>query len=114
MNLQRIKDFLQNYLDTVVEPKVNDKRSELDLEPIEFSVHDVLKGSFQPPTIHVFLDSEPVLKKGFGAKPYVVMMMSEVEKDISGFFKIFSINFKIKVHWNKRPLFKNDSLHATD
>ena len=104
MDLKKIKGFLQNYLDTVVSPKINEKREILNLDPIQFSIYDVIKGSYQPPIIHVFLHTEPQIKKGFGMKPHVTMMMGDVEKDIEGFFKVFSINYKIKVHWNKLPI----------
>ena len=114
MDLERIKNFLQNYLNSVVEPKVNSKRNELGIEPIRFIVYDILKGSYQPPIIHVFLDTEPTIKKTATLKPHAVMMLNEVEKDITSFFKIFSINFKMKVHWNKRPIFKNDTLYSED
>jgi hypothetical protein len=29
-----------------------------------------------------------------------------VEKDVEDFFKLLSIDNKIKVHWNKRPFFR--------
>ena len=114
MNYDKIRDFLQNYLDTVVAPRVNEKWSNWKSKPLEFSVHDILKGSYQPPIIHVFLDTEPEIKKSASLKPWAVMMLGEVEKDISSFFKVFSINFKVKVHWNKRPIFKNDTIHTED
>ena len=114
MNLERIKEFLQNYLDTVVSPKVNEKREKLKLQPIEFTVFEILKGSYQPPIIHVFLHTEPEIKKSPSLKPYAVMMLKEVEKDIEGFLKVFSINNKVKVHWNKTPILKNDTIHSTD
>ena len=114
MNLERIKGFLQNYLDTVVSPGVNQRREKSGLEPFEFTVFDILKGSYQPPIIHVFLDTEPQIKKSSSLKPHAVMMLGEVEKDISGFFKVFSINYKVKVHWNQKPIFKNDTLHSTN
>jgi hypothetical protein len=41
-------------------------------------------------------------------------MLKEVEKDIEGFLKVFSINNKVKVHWNKTPILKNDTIHSTD
>jgi hypothetical protein len=41
-------------------------------------------------------------------------MMKRVEKDIEDFFKMFSIISPTKVHWNKRPLLKNDSIHTED
>ena len=114
MNLERIKGFLQNYLDTVVSPKINQKREKSGLEPFEFTVFDILKGSYQPPIIHVFLYTEPEIKKTLSLKPHAVMMLAEVEKDIEGFLKVFSINNKIKVHWNRTPIFNNGTIQTND
>jgi hypothetical protein len=89
MNLDRIKEYLGNYLNSVLIPKINTD------EPISMNVNDVLKGSYQPPIYHVFIDIEPhdTLKS----------TLKQTESDIADFFKIFSINNRIKVHWNKRP-----------
>jgi hypothetical protein len=114
MDFERIKYFLQSYLDTVVTPRINEKYSQNLSEEINLFVHEIVKGSYQPPIIHVFLDSEPEIRKTTASKPWVIMMMGQVDKDITGFFKVFSINFKVKVHWNKRPIFKNDSLYTED
>lgn len=114
MEINSIKRLLQNYLDTVVTPKFNEKRVEFGLEPVEMSVYEILKGSYQPPIIHVFLDTEPIIKKTYGMKPFVVMSMGWVENEINNFMKIFSIDNKIKIHWNKRPLFNNATLSADD
>jgi len=93
MNLNRIKEYLSNYLNSVLLPKVSS-----DI-PISMEVMDVLKGSYQPPIYHVFINIEPhdTLKS----------TLKQTESDIADFFKIFSINNKIKVHWNKRPSFKD-------
>ena len=114
MKIESIKKYLQNYLDSVLNERYSKKREERGLSPIEFQVYDIVKGSYQPPIINVFLDSEPEMKRSFANKPWAKMFMNEVEKDIENFMKSVSIRFKIKVHWNKRPIFKNDSLHTTD
>jgi len=112
MDLERLKEFLQNYINTVVEPKIREKRESEGFEPVEFQVNQILKGSYQPPIIHVFMDTEPIIKKTFGLKPHASMLLSSVEKDIINFFRIFSINLNVKVHWNKRPIFNNETLSA--
>ena len=112
MSLEKIKEFLQNYLDTVLNSRYSEITEERGFGPIEFTVHDVVMGSYQPPIIHVFLDSEPVMKKSSSNKPWAVMLMGNVDKDIQDFMKALSINFKIKVHWNKRPIFDNETLSA--
>lgn len=94
MEFDRIKEFLQDYLDTVVLPASNSERS----EPLSMNVKSILKGSYQPPIIHVFIDVEPHWTTR--------MSLSGIERDISNFFKVFSINFRVKIHWNKSPNLK--------
>ena len=103
MNLDKITIYLQNYLDSVVITRVNDEFPSEDNDvPVKMEVHKILKGSYQPAIYHVFIDVEPpsTLKSS----------LKKAEADIADFFKIFSINNRIKVHWNKRPSFKNNSL----
>ena len=94
MELDRIKEFLQDYLDTVVLPVSNAERN----EPLTMNVKSILKGSYQPPIIHVFIDVEP--------HTTTKMSLTGIEKDISNFFQVFSINFRVKIHWNKSPNMK--------
>lgn len=94
MEFDRIKEFLQDYLDTVVLPVSNAERN----EPLTMNVISILKGSYQPPIIHVFINVEPHWTPR--------MSLSGIERDISNFFKVFSINFRVKIHWNKSPNLK--------
>ena len=89
MELEKVKKHLQNYLDSVLLPKVNKERTEKEKESIELNVHSILKGSYQPPIYHVFIDVEPhhTLRAD----------LKKCETDIADFFKMFSINSKIKV-----------------
>ena len=80
MEFERIKGFLQDYLDTVVLPRSNSERN----EPISMEVKSILKGSYQPPIIHVFINVEPHWTPR--------MSLTGIEKDISNFFKVFSIS----------------------
>ncbi len=112
MDKELIKQYLQGYLKTVIEPNVNSQRDEKGLKPMQFDLYDILKGSYDSQIIHVFLDSEPSVKKGAGLKPHTIMMMDRVQKDIINFLKIFSITNKVKVHWNQRPLFNNETLSS--
>lgn len=102
MEFDRIKQFLQDYLDTVVLPVENTKRNEHSPSwrflPITMDVKSILKGSYQPPIIHVFIDVQP------HSTPK--MSLSGIETDISNFLKVFSINYKPKIHWNKSPNLK--------
>ena len=90
-DFERIEGFLQNYLDTVVLPTSNSERK----EPLTLKVSHILKGSYQPPIIHVFINVEPHWTTR--------MSLTGIERDITNFFKIFSINNRIKIHWNKSP-----------
>jgi len=103
MDADRIKKHLQNYLDSVVTQRVKNDLPEG--EDIKFTVHDILKGSFNPPIIHVFIDTEP---ESFVSKGWDVptSKYKSVERDVEDFFKLLSIVNKIKIHWNKRPFFK--------
>jgi hypothetical protein len=103
MTPDRIKEYLQNYLDNVIIPKVNREfPSEENDGPLKMEVHKILKGSYQPTIYHVFIDVEPpsTLKSS----------LKKTENDIDDFFKVLSINNRIKVFWNKRPIFKDDNL----
>jgi hypothetical protein len=101
MELEKIKYYLQTYLDDVISPNINKELVGEEDEPIKMNVFQILKGSYQPPIYHAFIDIEPNWEGSYRKK---------MENDISDFFKIFSINNRIKVHWNKRPSFKNGSL----
>jgi hypothetical protein len=114
MEIELVKKYLQNYLDFVLNERYTKKKKALGFSPIEFRVHDIIKGSYQPPMIHVFLDSEPEMKRSMANKPWATMFMNEVERDIENFMSSISIPYKIKVHWNKRPIFKNETLHTKD
>jgi len=109
MNLEKIKEYLQNYLNDVILPNINRLQKILTddslVEPITMNVTDVLKGSYQPPIYHVFIQIEPhdTLKS----------LLKKSETDIADFFKLFSINNKIKVHWNKSPAFKDKKFYGT-
>jgi hypothetical protein len=103
MNLEKIKSYLQVYLDDVISPKINKELVGEEDEPIKMDVFQVLKGSYQPPIYHIFIDIEPNWDGSYRKK---------IENDITDFMKIFSINNKIKIHWNKRPASKDSELHA--
>ena len=104
MNLEKIKSYLQVYLDDVISPKINKELVGEEDEPIKMDVFQVLKGSYQPPIYHIFIDIEPNWDGSYRKK---------IENDITDFMKILSINNKIKVHWNKRPALKDSELYLT-
>ena len=99
MEVEKIKKFLQSYLDSVIVPKANKElASEENDEPIKIGVFQILKGSYQPPIYHAFIDIEPNWDGSYRKK---------IENDISDFMKVLSIRNKLKIHWNKRPEIKD-------
>lgn len=99
MDTNKIEKYLQAYIDNVIVPKANKElASEENDEPIKMKVFQVLKGSYQPPIYHAFIDIEPNWDGSYRKK---------IENDISDFMKILSIPNKLKVHWNKRPALKD-------
>ena len=104
MEVEKIKKFLQSYIDSVIVPKVNKElASEENDEPIKMEVFQVLKGSYQPPIYHVFIDIEPNWDGSYRKK---------IENDVNDFMKILSIPNRLKIHWNKRPAFKDSDLYG--
>ena len=97
MEIEKLEKYLQTYLDDVISPNINQELVGEEDEPIKMNVFQILKGSYQPPIYHAFIDMEPNWEGSYRKK---------IENDISDFMKILSINNKLKVHWNKRPSFK--------
>jgi hypothetical protein len=96
MDLEKIKNYLQTYLDAVLTPTINKELVGEEDERITLTVHALRKGSYQPPIFHIFIDIDPNWQGS---------LLKRLEKNIEDFIKIFSIKNKVKVHWNKRPLF---------
>lgn len=107
MEIELLKKYLQVYLDDVIIPKINKELVGEEDEPITMKVYDIVKGSHQPPIHHIFIDMYPSWKGS---------LLKIIENDIRHFMKMFSLNFPIKIHWDKRPAFKNteksDSLYG--
>jgi predicted GTPase len=104
MELEKIKGYLQTYLDDVISPNLNKELVGEEDEPIKMDVFEILKGSYQPPIYHIFIDIKPNWEGSYRKK---------IENDISDFMKILSIPYRIKIHWNKRPSLKNKDLYGT-
>lgn len=99
MTTEKIKEYLQTYIDQVMTDKSDDELGEITL-----NVYDVVMGSYNPPMIHVFIDTDPKINTRGWDVPH--RTDRKFEKDISDFFNMLSIPNKIKIHWDKRPVFK--------
>jgi hypothetical protein len=98
MDSDKIEKYLQAYIDTAIVPKINKElASEENDKLTKMKVFQVLKGSYQPPIYHVFIDIEPNWES----------YRKKTEIYISDFMKILSIPYRIKIHWNKRPSIKD-------
>ena len=98
MDSDKIEKYLQAYIDTAIVPKINKElASEENDKLTKMKVFQVLKGSYQPPIYHVFIDIEPNWE----------IYRKKTENYISDFMKILSIPYRIKIHWNKRPSIKD-------
>lgn len=96
MEIEKIQDYLQNYLNDVLTPSINKELVGEEDKPITLTVYTLRLGSYNPPIFHVFIDIDPNWKGS---------ILKRMERDIEDFIRIFSINNKVKVHWNKRPAF---------
>lgn len=100
MELEKLKGYLQTYLDNVITPTINKELVSDEDEPITLSAHALIMGSYKPPMLHVFIDIDPNWNGS---------ILNRVEKDIEDFIRIFSIDNRVKIHWNKRPFFRNSN-----
>lgn len=103
MKTDKVKEYLQRYLDSALHKKAAN---------INFTVHDVVKGTYNPPMIHVFIDTDPETTTDTWDTPN--RANRKFDSYIEDFFQMLSIPNKIKVHWNKRPIFKKGKEYDKD
>lgn len=94
MELEKVKKYLQVYLDDVITPKVNSELVGDDDEPITLKVHDIKQKEHRQNEIVVFLDMEPNWSGG--------SITDKLDDDIIGFMRMIGYNDWIIVAWNKR------------
>jgi hypothetical protein len=109
MKLEKLKEYLQNYFDTVITPRFLEEPNDDGIE--SFTVYNVVKGSYQPPIIHVFIDSLPINNHPLDSTK---SKLRQMETDVKDFIKMFSVKNPVKVHLNKRPLFKKGKSYSVD
>ena len=94
MDLNKVKEYLQIYLDEVIEPKVNRELVGEGDEPIKIKVYDIKQKEHRKNEIVVFLDMEPDWSHG--------SITNKLDDDIIGFMRMIGYNDRIIVAWNKR------------
>ena len=97
MEIHKIEKYLQNYLDDIVSPKINDELVGEDDEPIKFSVYKVTHGESNPNRINFFLNMEPDYSKG--------SITHKMNMDLLRFRNMLGIEKKLHVYWNKNQEF---------
>ena len=96
MEIDKIKKYLQRYLDDVITPEINNELVGEDDEPIKLSVHKITYGNANPNRINFFLDMDPDWTKG--------SYTYKINSDISSFFKMLGLDNSLHIYWNQRPL----------
>jgi hypothetical protein len=94
MELEKVKKYLQVYLDDIITPKVNSELVGEEDEPITIKVYDIKQKEFNPDEIVVFLDMEPDWSRG--------SITDKIDDDIISFMRMMGYNNWIIVAWNKR------------
>jgi hypothetical protein len=97
MEIEKIKKYLQVYLDDVITPEINQELVGENDEPIIISIYKINFGETNPNRINFFLDMDPDWSKG--------SFTNKIQKDIARFFKMLGVNKTLHIYWNKRPLF---------
>lgn len=97
MNVDKIKKYLQVYLDDVITPEINNELVGEDDEPIRITIYKINFGESNPNRINFFLDMDPDWSKG--------SFTNKINSDISGFFRMLGVDKNLHIYWNKRPLF---------
>ena len=98
MELEKIKKYLQVYLDDVITPQINDELVGEDDEPIKISIYKINFGEANPNRINFFLDMDP---DWWTKGTYI----HKINSDISNFFRMMGVDKNLHIYWNKRPLF---------
>lgn len=99
MKIEKLKKYLQHYLDSVVTPRFKQGENQDNIESLQ--VIDILKGSYHPPIIHVFLHSVPIVNH---PSKNTKSQFRIVERDTTDFIKMFGITNPIRVFMNRTPI----------
>jgi hypothetical protein len=97
MEIEKIKKYLQVYLDEVIIPELNNELVGENDEPINVTIDDIMYGIGNPNRISFILHMEPDWSKG--------SFTNKINSDISSFFRMLGVDKNLHIYWNKRPLF---------
>jgi hypothetical protein len=93
MKEEKIKKYIQSYLDDVITPKVNSELVGEEDEPIEIKVSEVMVSDKSPNRISIFLEMYPNWSSG--------SIGNMVNQDLSRFIKMLNIDRNLHIYWNK-------------
>jgi hypothetical protein len=94
--IEKYKKVLQYYLDSVLNPKIENFGSNPE-EPTKVSIHRVYYSENFPNRLTFFLDIDPELLSD--------KKMKSITDDLKGFYRMLGEEKKIHIYWNKRGLF---------
>jgi len=94
MELEKIKKYLQVYLDDVITPKINQELVGDEDEPITVKVYDIKRKEFSPSEMVVFLDMDPDWSHG--------SIIPHINTDIGRFLNMIGLKKLYTIAWNKR------------
>jgi hypothetical protein len=94
--IEKYKKVLQYYLDSVLNPKIENFGSNPE-EPTKVSIHRVYYSENFPNRLTFFLDIDPKLLSD--------KKMKSITDDLKGFYRMLGEEKKIHIYWNKRGLF---------
>jgi hypothetical protein len=97
MEIDKIKKYLQVYLDDVIIPELNSELVGENDQPINVTIYKINYGEANPNRLNVFLDMDPDWSKG--------SFTHKINSDISSFFRMLSVDKNLHIYWNKKPLF---------
>jgi hypothetical protein len=95
MELEKIKKYLQAYLDDIITPYLNSELIGEEDEPIEVKVRHIKQKQHNSDEIVVFLDMEPDWSNG--------SIVPNINTDIGRFMNMLGLRKKFIIAWNKRP-----------
>jgi len=94
MELEKIKKYLQVYLDDVITPKLNQELVGDEDEPITVKVYDIKRKEHLPDEMVVFLDMYPDWSHG--------SIIPHTNTEIGRFLNMLGLRKLYTIAWNKR------------